>query len=181
MKTIVLLTLLIPLTAFSRTETETELTTVDSVDLERYLGVWYEVAQIPNRFQKQCVKNTTAEYSLKEKGKIRVVNRCTNKDGEIETVEGTAKVVDKATNARLKVSFVSILGINLFWGDYWIIGLDAEYKWAIVGTPSRKYGWILSRTSELTDVQWEQINGILTEKGYDTERFVRTEQGVDNE
>jgi len=174
MKTILIITLLLPLTVLSQTESETEPVTVDSVDLERYLGVWYEIAQIPNPFQKKCVKNTTAEYSLKENGKIRVVNQCTGKEEEIITAKGTAKVVDTATNAKLKVSFVSILGLNLFWGDYWIIGLGEEYKWAIVGTPSRKYGWILSRTPVLTEEQRAQIHDILTAQGYDPDGFIET-------
>ncbi|MEJ2628331.1 MAG: lipocalin family protein, partial [bacterium] len=118
MKTILLLTLLIPLTALP--QTKTELSTVDSVDLRKYVGLWYEVEKILNMFQKKCVKNTTAEYTLMENGKIRVVNRCVDNEEKIVLVKGRARVVDTTSNAKLKVSFVRFLGLNLFWGDYWI-------------------------------------------------------------
>ncbi len=176
MKTILLLTLLIPLFALSQTKPKTKPVTVDSVDLERYGGLWYEVAKVPNRFQKQCVKNTTAEYMLKENGEIRVVNRCVDNEGETILVKGRARVVDTTSNAKLKVSFVRFLGLNLFWGDYWIIGLDKEYNWAVVGTPSRKYGWVLSRTPELSEEAWSRINSVVSEQGYNPGRFRRTVQ-----
>ena len=82
-----------------------------------------------------------------------------------------AKVVDKKTNSKLEVSFVSFLGIRPFWGDYWIIGLDENYQWAIVGTPSRKYGWVLSRTPSLPDETMQKIFDILKSQNYDPESF----------
>lgn len=141
-------------------------TTVDSVDLARYAGVWYEIAKIPNRFQKRCARGTTAAYSLKDDGTIRVVNRCTTEDGQEDRAEGVAKVVDAGSRAKLKVSFVSFLGIRPFWGDYWILGLDADYRWAVVGTPDRKYGWILSRTRMLDAANMQAIDAILERNGY---------------
>jgi apolipoprotein D and lipocalin family protein len=141
---------------------ENEPKVVQSVDLERYAGVWYEIAKIPNRFQKKCARNTT------------VVNRCTKEDGKIITARGIAKIADTTTFAKLKVSFVSLLGIRFFWGDYWIIGLDEDYQWAIVGNPSRQYGWILSRTPQLLDDQRNRVNDILRIQGYDPDRFVNT-------
>lgn len=115
--------------------------TVAQVDLSRYVGLWHEVAKIPNKFQKQCARGTTAEYTLREDGRITVVNRCIRENGDPDEAKGEAKIVDPATNARLKVSFVSFLGWRPFWGDYWIIGLDDQYQWAVIGTPDRKYGW----------------------------------------
>jgi len=112
--------------------------TVKKVDLQRYTGTWYEIARIPNRFQSQCVKNVTATYSLREDGKIDVVNRCVEEDGSVDEAEGLAQVVDKDSFSKLEVSFVSFLGIRPFWGDYWILGLDTNYKYAVVGDPSRK-------------------------------------------
>ncbi len=150
--------------------------TVKSVDLERYAGLWYEIAKIPNRFQRQCVANTTAEYRLLDNGKVEVVNRCRKDDGEQDKIKGVARVVDKKTNAKLEVSFVRFLGRNWFWGDYWIIGLDENYQWAIVGNPNRKYGWILARTPGLDPKVLEKCNTILRDKGYDPADFVPTEQ-----
>ena len=87
-----------------------------------------------------------------------------------------AKVVDKNTNAKLEVSFVSFLGIRPFWGDYWIIGLDENYQWAVVGTPSRKYGWILSRTPKLPDDTIEEIFSLLKSQNYNPADFEMSKQ-----
>jgi len=145
--------------------------TVAGVDLNRYVGVWYEIARIPNRFQKRCACDTTAAYSLAKNGDIVVVNRCRDRNGKPVMAKGIAKVTDPGTNARLKVSFVKLLGVNLFWGDYWIIGLDREYRYAVVGSRKRKYGWILARETRIDPAQREEIFHLLQEKGYDPERF----------
>jgi len=153
-----------------------EPTTIDSVDLNKYIGVWYEIAKIPNSFQRSCKSNTTATYKVREDGRIDVINRCTGNDGEINEAKGIAKIVDDKTNSRLKVSFVRIFGISLFWGDYWIIGLDKDYKYAVVGSPNRKYGWILSRTPKLSQEDLKDIFGILSRQGYNPKDFEMTEQ-----
>ena len=153
--------------------------TVDSVDLTKYAGLWYEIAKIPNRFQKSCARNTTAAYKLRDDGKIDVINKCIEENGDINEAKGLAEVVDTTTNAKLEVSFVRILGIQLFWGDYWIIGLDKDYKYAVVGTPSRKYGWILSRTPKLSTSDMNTTYNILRKQGYNPGDFVITEQTED--
>ncbi len=150
--------------------------TVDSVDLNKYVGLWYEIAKLPNRFQKSCARNTTARYKLRDDHKIEVINKCIEEDGDTNEVEGIAKIVDSKTNAKLEVSFVRILGIQLFWGDYWIIGLDKDYRYAVVGTPSRKYGWILSRTPNLSTEDMNTIFNILRSQGYEPKDFVMTQQ-----
>jgi apolipoprotein D and lipocalin family protein len=150
--------------------------TVPFVDLNRYVGRWYEIAKIPNRFQKKCHSNTTAEYRLLENGKIEVINRCMEEDGKIIETKGVAKVEDPTSNAKLKVSFVRILGLYLFWGDYWIIGLGNNYEYAIVGSPNRKYGWILSRESSLSQENLEEIFSLLRLKGYNPDDFQITIQ-----
>lgn len=155
---------------------EKDLITVRKVDLNKYAGLWYEIARIPNRFQKQCLQNTTAQYSLREDGKIEVINRCLKESGEIDEIKGIAKIADTETNAKLKVSFVRFLGISLFWADYWIIDLSEDYQWAVVGTPSRKYGWILARQPELSQEVLEQINQSLREQGYDPTEFIKGQQ-----
>ncbi|MDR3610594.1 MAG: lipocalin family protein [Ignavibacteriaceae bacterium] len=153
-----------------------ELRVVNSVDLKKYIGLWYEIAKIPNRFQKDCKRNTTAIYSFREDGKIKVVNSCMEDDGSIKIAEGVARVADTRTNAKLEVSFVKLLGINLFWGDYWIIGLGDNYEYALVGSPDRKYGWILSRTPKLQQEKLNRISELLKNKGYDISRFEFTLQ-----
>ncbi len=145
--------------------------TVDSVDLSRYVGKWYEIAKIPNSFQKKCASNTTATYVFRKDGNIDVINRCIEKNGSISEAKGIARIVNKKTNAKLEVSFVRIFGISLFWGDYWIIGLDKNYNYAVVGTPTRKYGWILSRTSVLSKNDLDQAFTILRNQGYNTNDF----------
>ena len=150
--------------------------TVDHVDLERYAGLWYEIAKIPNSFQKQCASGTTAEYALLDNGKVQVINRCRQSDGQEDSAEGVARVVDTKTNAKLQVSFVRIFGKNWFWGDYWIIGLEENYQWAIVGHPKRKYGWILARMPALSPEELERCHTILRQQGYDPDIFVPTVQ-----
>ncbi|MBK7630405.1 MAG: lipocalin family protein [Ignavibacteriales bacterium] len=150
--------------------------TVKYVDLKKYVGLWYEIAKIPNSFQDQCIKGTTAKYALNEDGEISVKNSCIDEDGEIDEAKGVVRIVDKKTNAKLEVSFVSFLGWRPFWGDYWIIGLDENYQWAIVGTPNRKYGWVLSRTPKLENETMDKIFQILKDQGYNKKDFVISPQ-----
>ncbi len=144
---------------------------VEHVDLQRYVGLWYEIAKIPNRFQKQCVRGTTAEYSIRSDGKIDVINSCVTRDGKADVAKGLAKVENAVSNSQLKVSFLRLLGLRPFWGDYWIIGLGSEYEYAIVGTPDRKYGWILSRTPKLAPDVLERVFQELRIQGYDPGDF----------
>jgi apolipoprotein D and lipocalin family protein len=142
------------------------------VDLQRYLGTWYEIAAIPQRFQKGCV-GVTAEYSLRKNGDIQVVNTCLQEtlDGEARTARGKARVVDRTTNAKLKVWF--------FWpfrGAYWIIGLDVDYRWAIVGHPDRTYLWILSRSPQMDETLYGDLLKLVADKGYDLTKIKKTLQ-----
>jgi apolipoprotein D and lipocalin family protein len=157
-------------------EMQNEPKVVKYVDLKKYTSLWYEIAKIPNRFQKHCKSGTTAKYDLRDDGKIEVINSCIDEDGERDDAEGIARLVDAFSNAKLEVSFVSVLGINLFWGDYWIIGLGNEYEYAVVGTPTRKYGWILSRTPKLSDEKLKEAFEILKSQGYEPKKFEMTIQ-----
>ncbi len=152
-------------------EEPTELKTVALVNLEKYIGVWYEYARIPNSFQDDCALNTTATYTLREDGKIDVINRCIDAEGDTIEANGIARVVDLESKSKLEVSFVRLLGINLFWGDYWIIGLADDYRYAVVGDPSRKYGWILTRRPNLSEEDFSTIKNILKSQRYDPENF----------
>jgi apolipoprotein D and lipocalin family protein len=147
---------------------------VDYVDLKKYAGLWYEIAKIPNSFQDHCMRGTTAEYSLKSNGEIAVVNSCIDENGDVDEADGVARVIDKKTNAKLEVSFVSFLGWRPFWGDYWIIGLDDDYQWAVVGHPERKYGWILSRIKQPDEKTMNRIFEILKNRGYNPADFEMT-------
>jgi len=173
---IISLLLFLPQTLFSQEKNYPPLVTVEKVDLKKYVGLWYEVAKIPNSFQDQCIYGTTAEYKIDEDGDIIVTNSCYDEKDKLDVAEGLAKVVDKNTNAKLEVSFVSFLGIRPFWGDYWIIGLDESYQWAVVGTPSRKYGWVLSRTPSLPDSTMENIFKILKSQHYNPDDFEMSKQ-----
>jgi len=150
------------------------LETVPSVDLDRYVGTWYEIASFPQRFQKGCT-GTTATYSIREDGSIEVVNRCARDslDGRVTVARGRARVVDRSTNAKLKVSF-----FWPFWGDYWIIDLGRDYEYAVVGHPKRSYLWILSRTPTMEAAVYDGILERLRAQGYDTSRLSRTLQAT---
>jgi len=147
--------------------------TVPHVDLERYMGLWHEFARLPNRFQSQCTGNTTAEYQLLDGGRVEVTNRCDTADGIDEAV-GVARVVDDSTNAKLEVSFVRFFGLQLFWGDYWIIGLGDDYEYAVVGTPDRKYGWLLVRDPDVSEDLKDEMFFTLESRGYRHRDFVIT-------
>ncbi|PKL82740.1 MAG: hypothetical protein CVV24_08535 [Ignavibacteriae bacterium HGW-Ignavibacteriae-3] len=146
---------------------------VEKVDVNRYLGKWYEIALLPNSFQKGC-NCTSAEYSLIDSETIRVVNTC-RKDsvtGETDTANGKAFIVEGSNNAKLRVQF--------FWpfrGDYWIIDLDKDnYEYAVVGTPSRKYMWILSRTPKMNEDLFNSLVEKCKTKGFDVSKMIKTNQ-----
>jgi len=144
---------------------------VEMVDLARYAGLWHELARIPNRFQRQCARESLAVYGLQSDGRLRVLNQCRRSRGRVDQARGVARVVDPGANARLRVSLVDLLGWRPFWGDYWIIGLDPDYRWAIVGSPDRRYGWILARSRSLDRASWRAIAGILVAQGYRPSAF----------
>lgn len=157
------------------------LLTVASVDLKRYGGKWYEIARYPNKFQKNCVGNTTATYTLKENNRLEVVNECLEKDGSVDRAKGEARIVDKTTNAKLEVRFApSLLSfIPAVWGDYWIIDLADDYSYAAIGDPDRKYFWILSRTPKLDDAVYQDILRRAEKLGFDPAKVEKTPQNVE--
>jgi len=153
-------------------EVKTELKTVDYVDLNRYLGTWYEIAKYPVRFEKGLV-GITATYSLRKDGKILVLNagKKGSMTGKDSRAKGKAWVIDKKTNSKLKVQF--------FWpfsGNYWIIGLGAEYDYAIIGDPSRKYLWILYRKPKMDEALYSDLLKQIEAHGYDLSKIEKTVQ-----
>jgi apolipoprotein D and lipocalin family protein len=150
-------------------------TSVAAVDLARYGGKWFEIANFPMFFQRNCIGDTTAEYGLTPKGDVSVTNRCRTDSG-FDQAQGSATVVEGSNNARLKVSF--------FWpfrSDYWVIGLDADYRWAVVGNPNRKYLWVLSRTPKLPKELLEAALKAAQIQGFDLSQLRYTAQGVAGE
>jgi len=148
------------------------LQTVPHVDLKKYAGKWYEIASFPQRFQKGC-ECTTAEYTPTDKGFVIVENRCNRNsiNGKQSYIKGKAFVVKNSGNAKLKVQF--------FWpfkGKYWIIDLAADYSYAVVGHPNKKYLWILSRTPLMDPAIYQQIISQLREKGFDISKIKLTKQ-----
>ena len=148
------------------------LTTVPHVDLQRYMGTWYEIARFEHSFQKGCI-GSSAAYPLLPDGEVEVINRCTDeRDGSRREAKGRAWVVDPASNARLKVTF--------FWpfrGDYWIIDLGSEYEFAAIGAPNRDYLWILARQPVLDAAVYGGILERLTRLGFDVGRLVKRPGG----
>ena len=153
-------------------ESTNSLQTVKHVDLTRYIGVWYEIARYTHRFQEGCV-GSKATYSLRDDGKLTVVNECFDGSfsGKLRSAKGKAWVVDKQSNAKLKVSF--------FWpfsGDYWIIDLGKDYEYAVIGHPKRKYLWILSRSPQMDEKVYQEILSRLNKQDYDTTKLIKSPQ-----
>ena len=135
------------------------LPTVASVDLSRYAGTWYEIARLPMWFQRHCVESN-AIYAIRPDGRIAVHNECSTKTGPLDQVDGVATVIDTKTNARLTVTFdnwFARLAGSSREGNYWILDLDEEYHTSMVGTPDRRYLWILSRTPQLDDSTYQRL------------------------
>ena len=150
------------------TSKNSTLEVVSSVDINRYLGTWYEIARYPNRFQKNCL-NSKAIYTMRNDGNINVVNQCSKIDepGKIKEAKGKAWVVDKNTNAKLKVSF--------FWpfsGDYWIIQLSPDYSYAVVGHPERKYLWILAREPVIDRELYAKVIQGISKQEYNPDKLI---------
>jgi apolipoprotein D and lipocalin family protein len=164
--------------ANAQNTTAAPLKTVPSVDLRRYSGKWYEIARYPNRFQKQCVGNTTANYTIKTDGKIEVLNECLTKDGTVDAAKGEAKIADKVNNTKLKVrfapSFLSAFGF--VWGDYWVVDLGRNYEYSVVGDPKREYLWILSRTPQLPEPTYQAILRRVEDLGFNPGKLEKTPQ-----
>lgn len=140
------------------------------VDLQKYLGRWYEIARYEQGFQKGC-EGVTADYSLRADRSIDVLNRCRKPDGKSSEARGRAKVVDGDTNAKLKVSF-----FGPFYGDYWVLDHADDYSWSIVGEPSGRYLWILDREATPADAEVGKLIDRARELGYDTSMLLRTKQ-----
>ena len=151
------------------------LPTVERVELDKYLGVWYEIARKPMYFEKQCAKDITATYTLNENGNVTVDNRCYSKDGGLKQSVSEAFVENPPFNTKLKVSFLpeAIRWVPVVRGDYLILKLDENYQTVLVGEPSRKYLWVLSRTPELSEDVLNEYLSYAKSLGYDLNDIIR--------
>ena len=136
-----------------------------AVDLTQYVGRWYEIARYENGFEKGC-EAVTAEYTARDDGLIGILNTCRKGavDGEVSTADGKAKIVKGSNNTKLKVSFFG----PFYVGDYWVLDRADDYSWSIVGEPSGRYLWILSRKAVLSDKQVSMLTAKVKAMGYDT-------------
>lgn len=158
------------LTLLSSCKTTSHLNAVKEVDIEKYQGLWYEIAKYPNRFQRNCL-SSTATYSIHEKGYLIVENRCKKKspEGKNGYIKGKAFPVKNSNNSKLKVQF--------FWpfkANYWIIDLDPNYQWAVVSEPKRNYLWILARYPKMDENTYQTILHKLKENGFAIEKIEKT-------
>jgi apolipoprotein D and lipocalin family protein len=171
--------IIISITVRAQDKSKQPLEVVPSVDLARYCGTWYEIARLPNGFQKKCAGDVTATYTLLDDGQIKVVNRCRQEDGELTEAKGRAKrASDDEPNSKLKVRFApAILSFLPFvWGNYWILELDTAYTYAVVGEPDREYLWILARSPKMDESTIQGILDRMKAKGFDVAKMLRIKQ-----
>ncbi|MBA4742530.1 MAG: lipocalin family protein [Azoarcus sp.] len=149
---------------------------IEQLDLQRYLGTWHEIAKYPNRFQEQCVSETTATYARSDEGRIEVVNRCRTASGEFDEAKGVARLVGDTGSPKLKVRFAPawLSWLPMVWGDYWVIDLDEAYTLVAISEPSREYLWILARKPDVPNERVEALIARLAKRGFDPARIVRS-------
>ena len=165
--------LFFPSCATVSSQVEPPLQVVSRVDINKYLGRWYEIARYPNWFQENCYA-VTADYKLAEDGySIEVINRCKDRqlNGEVREAEGIAHIVDSNTNAKLKVSF-----FWPFFGSYWIINIGENYEYAVVSEPKRQYLWILSREPYMEESKYNKLIKSLANRNFDVSLIRATPQ-----
>ena len=154
------------------------LRSIESLDVPRYMGRWYEIAKFPNWFQRQCVAATVATYSLRPDGQVQVLNECRRQNGQMEQALGQARQLGPATSARLQVRFAPqwLSLLPFVWGDYWVIDLDERYELVAVSEPKREYLWVLSRTPVVDEVRYAALLTRLAAQGLDVSRLESTPQ-----
>ncbi len=150
--------------------------TVASVDLDRYAGRWFEIARFPNRFQRQCVSDVTATYTLTPDGRVDIVNRCREEDGTVAEARGVARTASPDSNARLQVRFAPafLSFLPFVWGDYWVIDLSDDYTTAVVGSPDRQSLWLLARTPAVGEPVYQRLVAAAARQGYPVDGLERT-------
>jgi apolipoprotein D and lipocalin family protein len=154
------------------------LATIATLDVPRYMGTWFEIAKYPNRFQKQCVADTRAQYTLQPGGTVQVINRCRQQNGQIDEAIGEARQIGPATSPRLQVRFAPawLSLLPFVWGNYWVIDLDDAYQLVAVSEPKREYLWVLARTPVVSAEAYDALLARLKAQGFDLARLERSRQ-----
>ena len=171
---LVLAALALPLAAAAQAA-PAALVPVASVDLERYMGRWHELARFPNRFQSDCSGPATADYALQPGGRVQVINRCPQAGGKVDEAVGEARRVGSAGSPKLEVRFAPawLSWLPMVWGNYRVIDLDPAYQLAVVSEPTREYLWVLSRQPQIDAATWAALMARLQDKGFDLSRLQR--------
>ena len=153
-------------------------TTIAALNVQRYMGTWYEIAKFPNRFQAKCTANTRAQYLVQTDGSIQVLNSCIATDGSTIDALGLAKQVGPATSPKLQVRFAPawLSFLPMVWGDYWVIDLDADYQLAAVSDAKREYLWVLSRTQKVDAKVYGALLERLNAQSFDVHKLELTTQ-----
>lgn len=139
---------------------------VASIETEPYLGLWHEAARLPNSFERNCAR-ATAAYALREDGLLSVRNTCFRADGETRDANGRARRVGEGLQGKLEVSF-----FGPFWGDYWVLERADDYSWSVVGEPSGRYLWVLTRAETISAEERAGFDARLRALGYDTSKLI---------
>lgn len=158
-----------------------DLPTQSGVDLNKYAGTWYEQARLPNRFQADCASDVRADYVLSQDATISVTNQCRTKDGSIKVAKGEGRLsraTDQQDPAKLEVRFAPkwTSWLPLVWGDYWILKLYGDYEYSLVGTPNRKYLWVLSREQQADGGIVKSLLDYASTLGFPIDKIERTGQ-----
>ncbi len=157
-------------------QAQAPLQAIERLDVDRYLGRWYEIARTPNLFQQKCASDISADYALSAGGSLRVVNRCRTVQGELIEAIGEARRVGATDSAQLQVRFAPawLSWLPWVWGDYWVIDLDSDYQLVAVSEPQRRYLWVLARQPQVDQPAYDALLARLQHKGFDLGRLQRT-------
>jgi apolipoprotein D and lipocalin family protein len=159
--------------ASNATAQEAPVQTIASLDVNRYVGTWYEIAKYPNRFQKQCASHTRAQYLTNAEGSLQVINRCVTREGETLEAIGQAHQVGGASSPKLQVRFAPawLSWLPWVWGDYWVIDLDKDYQLAAVSDAKREYLWVLSRHKQVDAKTYQALLTRMAAQGFDIQKL----------
>jgi apolipoprotein D and lipocalin family protein len=157
---------------------QSQVKSIPEFDVSRYMGTWYEIAKLPNWFQRKCVQGTQARYKVLGPTQIEVNNKCTTASGEEIQAIGLARPNGSGRPAQLEVRFAPewTAWLPMVWGAYWVLDLDADYQLAAVGDPSKSYLWILSRTPQVSADRYDAVLQRLNVMGFDITKLEKTRQ-----
>lgn len=174
-----MLILSLPALLVACASSQADLATQDNVDLNKYMGTWFEQARLPNSFQRECIGDVQANYVMAADKTITVTNRCQAKDGEVKEAIGQGRLsrsVEPADPAILEVRFAPkwLSWFPMVWGDYWIMKLEGDYQYSLVGTPDRKYLWVLSREKQADPQVVNELLDYAAAQGFAVQKVVPT-------